>query len=199
MKNYYEILEVHKNASIEIIERAYKILVKRYHPDLYTGDKKYYAEQKIKEVNEAYRVLSDDFLREQYNGEIERQQMESFTNSYDSDKRMQRQNRTNKQNENTEVKNPIVDSNKEKKVDTKYKVGSIYGIIELCKELYKNRPSKKELKQMTKKDGMAIGLTIMTILLLGVLLWFIPFTNGWMRELLFENPIFNGIGSLFSR
>ena len=36
-KNYYEILEVDKNASDEIIEKAYKTLVKMYHPDLQNG------------------------------------------------------------------------------------------------------------------------------------------------------------------
>ncbi|MBO6244107.1 MAG: DnaJ domain-containing protein, partial [Clostridia bacterium] len=34
MKNYYEILEINENASQEIIEKVYKVLVKKYHPDL---------------------------------------------------------------------------------------------------------------------------------------------------------------------
>ena len=34
MKNYYQILQVDEKASVEIIEKAYKVLVKRYHPDL---------------------------------------------------------------------------------------------------------------------------------------------------------------------
>ena len=50
MKNYYEILEVNKKASKEVIEKAYKVLVKKYHPDLYSGQKKEYAEKKIKEI-----------------------------------------------------------------------------------------------------------------------------------------------------
>ena len=66
MKNYYEILEVNEHASQEIIEKAYKILVKKYHPDLYTGEESIYAEQKVRELNEAYQVLSDDFLKSQY-------------------------------------------------------------------------------------------------------------------------------------
>ena len=52
MKNYYEILEVNQKASKEIIEKAYHVLVKKYHPDLYDGLKKQYAEKKIKEINE---------------------------------------------------------------------------------------------------------------------------------------------------
>ena len=38
MKNYYEILEVDKKASEEIIEKAYRALAKRYHPDLQNGE-----------------------------------------------------------------------------------------------------------------------------------------------------------------
>lgn len=56
--NYYEILEVSKTASLDEIKSSYKKLVKKYHPDLYKGDKNF-AEQKIKEINEAYDVLSN--------------------------------------------------------------------------------------------------------------------------------------------
>ena len=40
MKNYYEILQVNENASQEIIEKAYKVLAKKYHPDLQNDMKK---------------------------------------------------------------------------------------------------------------------------------------------------------------
>ena len=67
MKNYYEILEVDKNASPEIIEKAYKILVKKYHPDLQQSqtDKKF-AEEQIKLINDAYDTLSDKDKKENY-------------------------------------------------------------------------------------------------------------------------------------
>ena len=64
MKKYYEILEVNPNASIEIIEKAYKVLARKYHPDLYEGEEKIYAEKKMRDINEAYKILSDEFLRE---------------------------------------------------------------------------------------------------------------------------------------
>lgn len=60
--NYYEILEVSTNASKEVIKNAYRALIKKYHPDSYTGNK-IYAENKLKEINEAYEVLSDDNKR----------------------------------------------------------------------------------------------------------------------------------------
>lgn len=67
MKNYYEILEVDKNASPEVIDKAYKTLVKKYHPDLQEEGKKYESELKIKQINEAYDILSDKGKRELYN------------------------------------------------------------------------------------------------------------------------------------
>lgn len=71
MKNYYEILEVDKNASQEIIEKAYKTLAKRYHPDLQDDGKEQEYEEKMKLINEAYEILSNDFKREAYNQSLQ--------------------------------------------------------------------------------------------------------------------------------
>lgn len=56
--NYYEILGLSKNATQTEIKLSYKKLVKKYHPDLYSGDKNF-AEQAIKQINEAYTILSN--------------------------------------------------------------------------------------------------------------------------------------------
>lgn len=65
-KNYYEILEINQNASPEIVEKAYKTLAKKYHPDLQQNDFKKESEEKLKLINEAYAVLSDMEKREAY-------------------------------------------------------------------------------------------------------------------------------------
>jgi len=65
MVNYFEILNISINAEPEIIKAAYKALVKKYHPDNYCGTKDD-SDKKIKLINEAYSVLSDDFLRKQH-------------------------------------------------------------------------------------------------------------------------------------
>ena len=65
-KNYYEILEVDKKASPEIIEKSYKTLVKKYHPDLQENNLKNIYEEKIKKINEAYDILSDSEKRKNY-------------------------------------------------------------------------------------------------------------------------------------
>ena len=69
MTNYYKTLGVKKTATQEEIKTAYKNLVKKYHPDLYQGDKAY-AERKTKELNAAYETLSDSELREAYDYEL---------------------------------------------------------------------------------------------------------------------------------
>lgn len=64
-RDYYEVLGVNKNASEEEIKKAYKQQVKKYHPDIYQGDKEY-AENMMKEVNEAYEVLSTPEKKAKY-------------------------------------------------------------------------------------------------------------------------------------
>lgn len=63
-EDYYAILGVSRDASPEEIKKAYKKLARKYHPDLNPGDKQ--AEEKFKKIQEAYRILSDPKLREQY-------------------------------------------------------------------------------------------------------------------------------------
>lgn len=63
-KNYYDILGVNKNASDDEIKKAYRSLAKKYHPDLNPGNNE--AAEKLKEVNEAYSVLSDKTKKQNY-------------------------------------------------------------------------------------------------------------------------------------
>ena len=61
-RDYYEVLGVGRNADEKEIKRAYRKLAKQYHPDMNPGDAK--AEQKFKEITEAYNVLSDTEKKE---------------------------------------------------------------------------------------------------------------------------------------
>ena len=63
-RDYYEVLGLQKGASDDEIKKAYRKLAKKYHPDMNPGDKA--AEQKFKEVNEAYAVLSDPEKKSKY-------------------------------------------------------------------------------------------------------------------------------------
>ena len=63
-RDYYEVLGVEKGASAEEIKKAYRKSAMKYHPDRNPGDKE--AEEKFKELGEAYEVLSDDDKRARY-------------------------------------------------------------------------------------------------------------------------------------
>ena len=172
MKNYYDLLEVNPKASTEIIEKAYKVLVKKYHPDLYQGEEKIYAEAKTRELNEAYRVLSNEFLREQYDLELEKE------------------NRFNEENNSinrNKLKEQITKNQKEKKEEKEqkpHKVGTIMSIVDIVKEIFKRRNKKGEKREINKEDKLAAIITLVIVIVLGIALWFIPATNGFMRSLI---------------
>src|SRR5216684_4655807 len=63
-QDFYEILGVSKSANVDELKRAYRKLAMQYHPDRNSGDKG--AEQKFKEINEAYDILKDDQKRAAY-------------------------------------------------------------------------------------------------------------------------------------
>ena len=70
--NYYEILEIKENASEEVIKAAYKALAKKYHPDSFQGSS-LEREKSMAQINEAYRVLSDETERRLYDQKMKLQ------------------------------------------------------------------------------------------------------------------------------
>src|SRR6202142_1255204 len=63
-KDYYELLDVPRKSSVKDIRAAYRKLARKFHPDLNPGDKS--AEEKFKQIQEAYEVLSDTKKRQLY-------------------------------------------------------------------------------------------------------------------------------------
>ncbi len=170
MKNYYDILEVNPKASKEVIEKAYKVLIKKYHPDLYVGAEKVYAENKTKEINEAYKILSDDFLRMQYEEELKKE--------YDKN------NGTYFEEENSKKR---IDKKKQRKEARKNKndVGTLMGIIDVIKEIFKAKPNRIDKRKIDKKDITALVIAIVITLIILVIMWFIPATQGFVKGILF--------------
>lgn len=75
-RNYYSILGVSRNATIEEIKEAYRRLAREYHPDLHPGNPA--AEERFKEICEAYEVLSDFVQRSLYDKGLDPTQPEGY-------------------------------------------------------------------------------------------------------------------------
>lgn len=89
MKNLYKILEISQNATLNEIKRKYRELAKKYHPDKFSNtsdEEKKQAEDKFREINEAYSILSDEARKKEYDkqlGQRENFSKEKLKNSND--------------------------------------------------------------------------------------------------------------------
>lgn len=179
MKDYYEILEVNEKASREVINKAYKVLVQKYHPDKYQGDARKIVEDRLRDVNEAYQIISDDFLREQYDKERAKDKNDiKIKTIYD--------NKEENKIDNNYQEEKIDTQKKKKKV--KSKIGTMAGLADVTKQVFENLPKiPKEKPKFTKKGVLSFIVAVAIVLLFGAILWFIPFTNEFMKSFLLIN------------
>lgn len=95
MENYYEILQVSSNATKEIIDKAYKTLAKKYHPDANPPEKKGWAEENFKKINEAYETISDKDKREKYDEQLKKAkqkvEQERYNRLYEQNEALKRE------------------------------------------------------------------------------------------------------------
>lgn len=70
MKNHYEVLDLSLYATPEEIRQQFRMLARIFHPDRLRGDAKVYGQERLKEINTAYEVLSDPVSRAKYNEEL---------------------------------------------------------------------------------------------------------------------------------
>lgn len=200
-KNYYDILEVNKNASPEIIEKAYKTLIKKYHPDLQKNELKNEYEEKIKKINEAYEILSDTEKRKIYNLNLKNTEfsIDDYNNLYNENINLKREinylkNKINTNSYNNLQKNTYDDSlnNIENEINKKINNAVNKAYYDTYIQDLKNRGYKKTLK-----DCIALILTFLIIALLIFILWHVPFINNYLINLYKENVALQFIINLF--
>lgn len=195
-KNYYDWLEVNKNASSEVIEKAYKTLVKKYHPDLQEANQKLEYEEKIKIINEAYEILSNSEKRKEYDSTLieneptqeeldqlycENQNLKNELNNLIN--HMSSHNKIEEHSTKTKI-NP--NSNQETMINNQYKNDYQQAIQKAYHEAYiqdlKNRGYKIKYKK-TWKDYFHGLIGILGVILFLSILWQIPFIKNYCIEL----------------
>lgn len=177
MKNYYEILEVNENASKEVIDKAYKVLAKKYHPDLQEERNKKAAEEKIKSLNEAYEILSNPEKRKIYDNKVARLKEEE-----ERKKQLEHQNYVNNISNvyARQYTNVQREAEKHKSINKQFK-----------KE-YKKELLKLRLQGFIRKV-VAIVSVIVVFALICFIIYKIPATNRWLYNLYEDNIIIKAI------
>lgn len=178
MKNYYEILEVSNKASQEVIEKSYRVLAKKYHPDVQTGTNRYLAEETLKDINEAYSVLSDIHLRQAYDREYSK-----MYGNKNEENNYSRYNYNKYEEPETSRYQPKREKTNQNKAKANNSGTGIIGIIANIINSFKNFRNKdyreKQANDLSQKL-IALGLTILIMGALILILWNIPFTRNWI-------------------
>lgn len=207
-KNYYEILEIDKNASAEVIDKAYKTLAKKYHPDLQDEAHKKEAEEKMKELNEAFEIISDPEKREKYNKTLEinnnninreYQQPQNNENNNTNSNQNQTQNTNSSQIYRTQTQNVNQYANNQQQYEKelheqkmKYAEEIKNAVNQAYHDAYiqdlKNRGYRIRYKKSIKDYLKIFLVTIVTIVIL-VLICQIPFVKSYLQNLYNENEI----------
>jgi len=190
MKNYYELLEVSPNASHEVIDKAYRVLAMKYHPDVQPRDKVFWAESQLKQINEAYEVLSDPIKREDYNMEIglshKAPNTEEYQNLY-SEKEKLEQELNDLKSESDTKKNGFSRFNPFGNKQQSNNKNTILGHLDLKSRVHSVGQTlyneTKKSKEERSKDIKALIITVIIMAFLIFLFLKIPF----LRNILFPS------------
>ena len=210
-KNYYDILEVNKNASPEIIEKAYKTLVKKYHPDLQDNNLKAEYEEKIKLINEAFEVLSDSEKRKNYDLDLKQTEVsvEDYNNLINENLKLKNEINYLKNNINNNFYNKINEnynninknnSNNNKNINNYYSENIRQKYNNAINKAYydayiqdlKNRGYKIKYKK-TFKEYLKSLISLFITIIIFLLIFQIPFIKNYF----FNNELIKIIINIF--
>ncbi len=185
-KTYYDWLEVSPKASQEVIEKAYKVLVKKYHPDLQEGNNQE-AEKNIRKINEAYSVLSDKTKREEYDMLLVREQQEySNPQNNNINYSVPNQNDSNQNYSHTDKELSQEQVDLELEYQRQVENAKIQAYHDAYIQDMKNRGYKIRYKK-SFKDYLQIAITFLVIFITIWLLWQIPFVHNWINNISEDN------------
>ena len=122
MKDYYKILEICRNASQDEIKKAYRKMAKKYHPDTNSNMDQDILEEKMKEINTAYEILSDVIKKRDYDLEYDAV-MQEYGNfeSYHREQEKAKSYQQNSKEQESQNKENYTDQNEYRGERTEYK------------------------------------------------------------------------------
>lgn len=204
-KNYYDILQVNRNASPEIIEKAYKTLAKKYHPDLQTEENKKQAEEILKEINEAYETLSNAEKKQVYDASLDEETQILGTDTYYNQTKNEDATNTNEPLENNLRYEQQIQQKRqyEEQLQREQELAYQQQLEQARQRAYhdayiqdlKNRGYKIRY-QKSLKDYITSFISLLTTLLVLFLLWQIPFIKNMFVNMYLENEIIHTIVDL---
>ena len=224
-KNYYDILQINQNASPEIIEKAYKTLAKKYHPDLQEESNKKEAEEILKEINEAYEILSNPEKKALYDQNLRNETIsqEDYDKIYAQNEELKK--KLSNLNNNTA---PSINLNsfnnsgsKESQLDQEYldKIKKEQQELELRKQQLQYQEQMEQARQRAYHDAYIQDLknrgyrikykkslkdyikgiiSIIVVILVLILLWHVPFIQNFFINLYENNQAIHYVVDIFS-
>ena len=213
-KTLYEVLEVSENASTEVIEKAYKVLAKKYHPDLQEQGEKQNAENKMKQINEAYEILGNEQKRKDYDLKLQQERAREQANTHN-----QQQNNNqnfNYYNVNTNTQNTYSPNNpnnmrsdnqnyeqdrlnyerklqREEEIQRKKMQENLNREYQNAYNDYLRSLGYRVKHKWTKENVKDFFIVILIMAIIITALWFIPPTHDWMVNFYEQNPILKTI------
>ena len=192
MKNYYEILEVNKKASTEVIEKAYKTLVKKYHPDLQnTPQGKLNSEAKIKEINEAYEILRNNEKRAEYDTTL------ADAEALEKERIIQEQLERELRNQNVNNSNSNNNNNVDKQFQQDYEDAINKAYHDAYIQDMKNRGYRIRYKKTWNERVRSLIALLITIGIILLVLQ-IPFVKDYFNSLYRDNEVIRNIVDFFA-
>ena len=203
----YEVLEVSENASAEVIEKAYKVLAKKYHPDLQSEANKKSAENKMKKINEAYDILGNEEKRKEYDRTLEQQRREEkLKQEMELERQRLEKEEYNQQNQvgsdinntnETELQRQLREYEKDLKIkEMQQRQKMQENLNREYENAYYNylRSLGYKVKHRITKENVRDFL-IVIVIMIGIIaaLWFIPPTHNWMVNFYESNPVLKAI------
>ena len=199
-KNYYDILQINKNASPKIIEKAYKVLAKEYHPDLQSDNDKKQAEEILKQINEAYEVLSDPIKRQEYDKTLNDISDDIYT-------KRNIEEELNRQKEEIELENQLqkqMQAEKQQRLEYERQLQYEKELQNAKQKAYydayiqdlKNRGYKIRYKK-SLKDYIKLFFILFILFFIIILIIQLPFVKNYFINLYNENEIIHLLVSPF--